>query len=480
MNPITVLPVIIAGGSGTRLWPLSRESHPKQFLALAGERTLLQQATWRACAPAGASTARRAWSANEEHRFLVAEPTARGGREPAGADPRTGGPQHRAGDRRGRAARRGGGADPVLLVLPSDHVIGDEAGFRAAVLRAVRGGRSGQRGRARHRPDRGRDRLRLHPCGGRAKRLAARSPASSRSRMRPRRRRYARRRRLLLEQRHVSVPGGADPGRTRRPCAAILAAVEDAFTALAETQGGAYEVPLARYEAVPAEPIDKAVMERSPRIAVVPCDPGWSDLGSWQALWEQLPKDGAGNRHAATSCSTDTRTVWSMPRAAWSGCSAWTIVVVVATPDAVLVAGHRSRGDGVRHLVERCCKAAGRPEPRPTARSIVPGAAYGPRRQAALPGQAHHGQAPGGRLSLQKHHRHAPSTGWWCRHRRGDQWTSGDPAAGAEPEHATSRSAPGASPRQPGRGTDGPIEVQCGSYLGEDDICASRTLYGRS
>src|SRR4249919_2764129 len=122
----TVQPVLLSGGSGTRLWPLSRESHPKQFLALAGDDTMLQ-ATWQRVAPV--ATAAPIVVANEEHRFLVAEQLRQIGApvpsiilEPMG---------------RNTAPAMAGGGDPLLLVLPSDHVIRDADAFRQAIAIAV-------------------------------------------------------------------------------------------------------------------------------------------------------------------------------------------------------------------------------------------------------------------------------------------------------------------------------------------------------
>ena len=110
INPVELVPVILSGGSGTRLWPLSREAHPKQFLPLVGERSLLQETWLRLRGLPGAEAPLVV--ANEEHRFMVAEQLRQVGVDAVGADPRAGRPQHRAGDRRRRAA----GARPTAPI----------------------------------------------------------------------------------------------------------------------------------------------------------------------------------------------------------------------------------------------------------------------------------------------------------------------------------------------------------------------------
>src|SRR5690348_8721541 len=131
-----MVPVILSGGSGTRLWPLSREAYPKQFLPLAGEETMLQ-ATWSRVAPL--AQARPIVVAGEDHRFLVAEQLRQAGApvpaivlEPAG---RNTAPAIAAAAL--QAMQDAGGGDPLLLVLPSDHVVRDADAFRRAVLAAA-------------------------------------------------------------------------------------------------------------------------------------------------------------------------------------------------------------------------------------------------------------------------------------------------------------------------------------------------------
>jgi mannose-1-phosphate guanylyltransferase/mannose-6-phosphate isomerase len=141
---------------------------------------------------------------------------------------------------------------------------------------------------------------------------------------------------------------------------AILEAVEGAFAGLRAVPGGAFEVPESLYAAVPAEPIDKAVMERAERIAVVPCDPGWSDLGSWQALWEQLPKDVAGNAVHGDALLDQTESCLIHTAGRLVACAGVRDLAVIETADAVLVSDRLNNEAGRR--VVALLQKAGRAE----------------------------------------------------------------------------------------------------------------------
>jgi mannose-1-phosphate guanylyltransferase / mannose-6-phosphate isomerase len=130
----------------------------------------------------------------------------------------------------------------------------------------------------------------------------------------------------------------------------ILEGVEHAFAAAREGPGGGFEVPEDRYAAVPAAPIDKAVMEHASRIAVVPCDPGWSDLGSWQALWEQLPKDAAGNAAQGDVLLDASERCLVHAERRLVACAGIRDLAVIETDDAILVAD-RNDTDAGRRLV---------------------------------------------------------------------------------------------------------------------------------
>jgi mannose-1-phosphate guanylyltransferase/mannose-6-phosphate isomerase len=257
---------------------------------------------------------------------------------------------------------------------------------------------------------------------------------------------------------------------------AIRSAVEKAFGALKEAPGGAFEAPLEAYQAVPAEPIDKAVMERARRIAVVPCDPAWSDLGSWHALWEQLPKDAAGNAVQGDALLDASENCLIHAGRRLVACSGVRDLAVVETDDAVLVAD-RNRGDAVRQLVGML-KRAGRPEATAHNAEQRPWGSF----QVLHEGPAWKVKeivvTPGGRLSLQSHKHRAEH---WTVVAGTAKVTVDDEVLTLEPNQSVHIPL-GAIHRMENPG-DLPmhlIEVQCGSYLGEDDIVRYEDVYGRS
>ncbi len=212
-------PVILSGGSGTRLWPMSRALYPKQLLALTGERSLLQETALRV--PGDAGFAPPLIIANEEHRFIIAEQLREIGvvaaaliLEPVGRN---------TAPAACIAALRLAAGDPdaLMLVMPSDHAIADIAAFRAATGRAAAAARAGHLVDLRHRPRAGRDRVRLHRAGP--------TDRCGRRRLRGRRlcrearpgdgRALRRLGRLFLEQRHLPLPGGALSRRGRAAAA---------------------------------------------------------------------------------------------------------------------------------------------------------------------------------------------------------------------------------------------------------------------
>jgi mannose-1-phosphate guanylyltransferase / mannose-6-phosphate isomerase len=473
-----LLPVILAGGSGTRLWPVSRDTLPKQLAKLVGDQSLLEQTARRLVARALPEQVITVGAKAQD--FLVR-------RELAGIDPALG--RHRLLEPVGRNtaaaialaalyARDRIAADALLWVCPSDHLMHDpDALYRAldAALPVAEAGELVTFGITPTRAETGYGYIRAGaPLAATAAVLRVARFVEKPSR--------AAAEAMLAEGGHY-WNSGMFLFRAERILAelsahapAILAAVEDAFAALAEAPGGAFEVPLARYQAVPAEPIDKAVMERSPRIAVVPCDPRWSDLGSWQALWEQLPKDGAGNAVQGDVLLDATADCLVHAEGRLVACSGVQDLAVVATEDAILVAG-RSRGDGVRELVS-LLKAAGRPEASAHGTEQRPWGSFRVLHEGPGCKVKEIIVTPGGRLSLQSHRHRAEH---WVVVAGTAKVTVDDRILLLEPNQSVHiplgarhrMENPGALPMHL-------IEVQCGSYLGEDDIIRYEDVYGRS
>lgn len=471
-----VIPVLMAGGSGTRLWPVSREILPKQLVALAGDDTLLQRTARRflKVAPAGDVVCVGA----EPQAFLVrqqleaVDPDLAGRMilEPAGRNTAA------AVALAALHARAEGREDAVLWVCPADHLISDVDALLDAVRAALPAARAGELATFGIRPDRadpGLGYIRLGAAGGggvhRVERFVEKPDADRAEAM-------------LAEGGWLWNSGiflfRADrileELRTHAPD--LLAAVEAAFAAGARDAEGNFRLPREAFAAVPARPIDKAVMERSERVVVVPCDPGWSDLGSWQALWERLPRDERGNAVTgdglvvgASGClirAEDRLVVLAGVRD----------LAVIDTADALLVAP-RDDADAVRAAVS-ALKAADRPEARSPAAERRPWGRFRVLHEAEGFKVKEIVVEPGAQLSLQSHRR------------RAEHWTVVMGLARVTVDDAVHDLEPGGSVdvplgavhrmANPGAVPMHLIEVQRGDYLGEDDIIRYEDVYGRS
>ena len=465
----TLQPVMLSGGSGTRLWPLSREAYPKQFLPLAGADTMLQ-ATWRRVADiAGAAPI---VVANEDHRFLVAEQLRQVGAptpsillEPIG---RNTAPAIAAAALQALSA----GGDPLLLVLPSDHVVRDADAFCRAVREAATAAEEGALvtfGIVPSAPEPGFGYI--QGVGGDGLRDVAR---------------FVEKPDVATAQSYLDAGGyywnsGMFLFRASRYLSElerfrpdILAATRTAWEQ-AKRDGDFIRLDRDAFAACPADSIDFAVMERTGSAKVLPIDIGWSDLGSWSALWDVAERDAQGNATLGDVIAVDSRGSYVHARrlVALVGVDD---LVVVDTDDAVLVA----RKDRVQQV-----------------KDVVAQLKQGRRSQAALHREVHRPWGsydsvdvgarfqvkrikvkPGARLSLQSHTQ------------RAEHWivVSGTARVTRDNDvfelHANqSTYIPiGAKHRleNPGSAMLELIEVQSGDYLGEDDIVRYDDVYGRA
>jgi len=466
-------PVLLSGGSGTRLWPLSREAYPKQFLPLAGEDTMLQ-ATWQRIAPvAGAAPI---VVANEEHRFLVAEqlrqigaPTPAILLEPVG---RNTAPAIAAAALQATAD----GEDPLLLVLPSDHVVRDVEAFRAAVRRAAAAAEQGALvtfgihpdapetgfGYIQSDADRSADdgvfkvlRFVEKPDAATARAYLAEGGYSWNSGMF-----------LFRASRYLQELERFRPD--------IIAAVRAAF-ATARHDGDFVRLDHQAFAACPSESIDYAVMEKTDAAMVLPVDIGWNDVGSWSALWDVAERDVDGNAHLGDVIAVDTRNSYAYARrlVALVGVDD---LVVVETDDAVLVA-RKDRVQEVKQVVarlketQRTQAALHREVHRPWGSydSIDVGDGFQVKRIKVK---------PGAQLSLQSHTRRAEH---WIVVRGTARVTRNNDVFELHANQSTYIPI-GAKHRleNPGQDMLELIEVQSGDYLGEDDIVRYEDVYGRT
>ncbi|HDS0925097.1 TPA: mannose-1-phosphate guanylyltransferase/mannose-6-phosphate isomerase [Stenotrophomonas maltophilia] len=464
-----ILPVILSGGSGTRLWPLSREAYPKQFLALAGEQTMLQ-ATWQRVAPIAGRAPLVV--ANEEHRFVAAEQLQQLDVQPQAIllEPvgRNTAPAIAVAALEATLEE----GDPVLLVLPSDHVIADEEAFRAAVLRALPAARDGKLvtfGIVPTGPETGYGYIKA--ASGDAVRAVDRfveKPDADTALQ------YVQSGEYFWNSGMFLFKASRYLAELERLQPAMLAASRNAWQ-LARRDTDFTRLDKEAFAAVPADSIDYAVMEKTADAVVVPLDAGWNDVGSWTALRDVSAQDADGNAHHGDVIAIDCRNTYAYGERliALVGLDD---VIVVETDDAVMV-GRSDRMQEIKQVVARL-KADQRPEATWHRKVYRPWGAYDSIDNGERFQVKRITVKPGGTLSLQMHHHRAEHwvvVSGTAEVTRGDEVILlGENQSTYIPLGVTHRL------RNPGKLPLELIEVQSGSYLGEDDIVRFEDTYGRS
>ncbi|HET6602685.1 MAG TPA: mannose-1-phosphate guanylyltransferase/mannose-6-phosphate isomerase [Xanthomonadaceae bacterium] len=470
-----LFPVILSGGSGTRLWPLSRQNLPKQFLPLLGEGSLFMQTVQRAAGLPGVEPPMVVCS--DDHRFLVAEQLLELGSAHSGIvlEPvaRNTAPAIALAALHALAQD---GEDAQLLVLPADHRVDDVAAFGRAVASARALAEDGWLvtfgicpaqaetgyGYIRQGQEIGRGAYRVAQFVEKPDRDTAQGYVDSGQYLWNSGMFCFRAQRYLQDlERHA-------PAMVSAARAALQAARSDLDFVRVDHDA---------FAAAPGDSIDYAVMEKTDRAAVLPVDCGWSDIGSWSALWAASERDDAGNRHEGDVIVHGARNCYV--RASERRMVALLGVddlVVVDTPDATLVA-HRDRVQEVKALVDTL-QATGRSEhvfhrrvyrPWGDYDSIDMGERFQVKRITVKPGAA---------LSLQKHHHRAEH--WVVV--SGTAEVTCDDRVFTVSENESTYIPLGSVHRLRNRGTTPVelIEVQTGNYLGEDDIVRLEDVYGRS
>lgn len=466
-----LLPIILAGGSGTRLWPLSRELFPKQFHALTGNLTMLQETIARL---KGLECADPLVICNEEHRFIAAEQLRQVGEEGATLllEPVARNTAPAIALAALHAVRAGD--DPLLLVLAADHLVRHADRFRESVGKAVALAEEGRLvvfGVTPDRPETGYGYIR------RGAALGENGFVVDRFEEKPDR---ARAENYLAEGGYYWNSGmflfraSVFLAELKRFRPEILSACEEAIAAATEDMDFV-RVDAERFAACPAESIDYAVMEKTDAAAMVPLDAGWSDIGSWSALLDAGETDDAGNALAGDVVALDSTGMLVRADSRLVAVVGVADLVVVETKDAVLVA-HRDRVQEVKEVVDRIRKL-GRGEHVNHREVYRPWGHY----DSVDSGERHLVKRitvkPGAKLSVQMHHHRAEH---WIVVRGTAKVQKGDETIMLGENQSTyialgeihALENPGKTPLEI-------IEVQSGSYLSEDDIVRFEDRYGR-
>ena len=474
MSDNRIVPVILSGGSGTRLWPVSRESFPKQLWPLVSKRTMMQETALRA---ASVDFAAPVVVCNNEHRFLIAEQLRAVGVadarilvEPVG---RNSAPAMAA----AALLVAEENPDAVLWMMAADAAIDDDAALQVALQSAATAARAGfivTFGMKPTAPEVGYGYIEIGAALADAKGVHAvarfvEKPDSATAAC------------LVAGGRHLWNSGMfVFTARTlleeiERHAPEVLSMVREAVLQR-KTDLDFIRLGVEAFTACPSISLDYAVAERTSRAAVVPADLGWSDVGSWSALWELGSKDDAGNVAVGDVVLEGATNCYVRSDGMLAAVIGLTDVVVVVTEDAVL-AMNRSQAQDVKMIVERL-KAAGRPEAVAHNRSYRPWGYY----ESLIRGERFQVKrivvSPGRQLSLQSHFHRAEH--WVVVN--GTAKVTRDAETLIVRENESVYLPLGCVHRleNPGRIPLTLIEVQSGAYLGEDDIVRLEDQYGRA
>lgn len=465
-----LVPIILAGGSGTRLWPLSRSQYPKQFIPLASGKSMLQETIERL---SGLSLEMPVTICHEDHRFLIAEQLRPYGNfsgkiilepERRNTAPAIAAAAHYASKNN----------DPLLLVLPSDHRISDHTVFQSTINSAIPLATAGKLVTFGVKPSSPNTGYGYIKCGapllsGFAVEHFAEKPTPLTAAAYVESGNYYWNSGIFLfkASRYLNELNKFSPSIAAKSRLAVTSAAKDLDFIRLEKES---------YSGCPSSSIDYAVMEHTQKAAVVPLKTGWNDMGSWTSMWDEASKDNAGNATLGDVVCKNSRNCFIHSKEKLVTTIGLQDTIIIDTKDALLVAQQESIND-ISDLI-KILQQKNRKElhthydvyrPWGKYRSIDRGARFQVKKITV---------EPGGKLSLQKHHN------------RAEHWIVVSGTAKVTKENKTfflSENQSTYIPINSVHSLENPeefplemIEVQSGSYLGEDDIVRLKDYYGRT
>lgn len=468
-----VVPVIISGGAGSRLWPASRQSHPKPFLKVADGHSLIQHTVLRAASIEG--VAELVTVTSKGHLFLTKDDFDELDSvvlprtfllEPEGRDTAA---AVAAATIHAKATQ---GPDAILCIFPADHMIGDLPAFRSAMSRAIEHARQGRIATLGISPDRPDTAFGYIEADGEKVVRFVEKPDAETAKS------YVASKRFFWNAGIFCFKAQIMLDEMASHCPAVIEAVLGSYENGCVSDGEHYvsiELSAEHFALAPRISLDRAVMEKTHNLAVVPCEMGWNDIGSWNAMAELIAPDGSGNRIRGDVHVVDTADSYISSDKRVIGTVGVSDLVIVDTPDALLVAS-RDRVQDVKKLFESL-KASGHEahllhstvhRPWGTYTVLEEGERFKIKRIEVK---------PGGRLSLQMHYHRSEH---WVVVSGTAKIVNGDQELLLTTNQSTYIPC-GHKHRLENPGNIGlvMIEVQSGEYLGEDDIVRFDDVYGR-
>lgn len=469
-----MIPVILSGGSGSRLWPLSRKHYPKQFLALTGTDTLFQQTLKRLRFDGMQAPV---LVCNQEHRFIVQEQLKTQKLETQAILLEPFGRNTAPAVAIAAMKLLAEGRDELLLVLPADHVMENQAAFEAALQQARKAAENGEMvlfGIPASRPETGYGYIRSMPDDSLPRGVVrvqsfVEKPDEARAR-------------AFVESGDYFWNSGMFLFRASRYLEELKKYDTDIYdTCLlalerSRIEGDTVNIDAATFACCPDNSIDYTVMEKTTRACVVPLNAGWNDVGSWSSIWDVHAKDACGNVLSGDVVVHDSHNCLVHGNGKLVSVIGLDNIVVVETKDATMIV-HKDRVQEVKQVVNQL-DALGRSETQNHCQVYRPWGSYDSVDMGGRFQVKHISVNPGATLSLQMHHHRAEH---WIVVSGTAEVTCDDKVFLLTENQSTyipmtsvhRLSNPGKIPLEI-------IEVQSGSYLGEDDIQRLDDVYGRS